>query len=106
VAGPAQGFTPPMAGGGRWSRYRYLVLRDLCELPEEDGALVEARAKAHQNGPVSEVLAKMNPDGYWVEPGPGYNPKYRSTVWAVILLAQMGAKVDLMTASLWHAPIS
>jgi hypothetical protein len=73
---------------------RYLVLRDLCELPEEDGDLVEARAKAHQDGPVSEVLAKMNPEGYWVEPGPGYNPKYRSTVWAVILLAQMGAKVD------------
>jgi hypothetical protein len=37
----------------------------------------------------------MNPHGYWVEPGPGYNPKYRSTVWAVILLAQMGARVEL-----------
>jgi hypothetical protein len=72
----------------------YLVLRDLCELPKEDGALVAARVKAHQHGPVSEVLAKMNPEGYWVEPGPGYNPKYRSTVWAVVLLAQMGAKVD------------
>jgi hypothetical protein len=33
----------------------------------------------------------MDPAGYWVEPGPGYNPKYRSTVWAVLLLAQLGA---------------
>ena len=33
----------------------------------------------------------MYAEGYRVEPGPGYNPKYRSTVWAVILLAQLGA---------------
>jgi len=26
-----------------------------------------------------------------VEPGPGYNPKYQSTVWSIILLAQLGA---------------
>jgi hypothetical protein len=36
----------------------------------------------------------MHPDGYWVEPGPGYRPKYRSTVWALILLAQLGASAD------------
>ena len=35
----------------------------------------------------------MEEDGYWVEPGPGYNPKYRSTVWALSLLAQLGATV-------------
>jgi hypothetical protein len=33
------------------------------------------------------VVDAMADDGYWVEPGPGYNPKYRSTVWALILLA-------------------
>jgi hypothetical protein len=36
----------------------------------------------------------MEEAGYWVEPGPGYNPKYRSTVWAIILLAQLGATVE------------
>jgi hypothetical protein len=36
----------------------------------------------------------MEEAGYWVEPGPGYNPKYRSTVWAIILLAQLGATVQ------------
>ncbi len=36
----------------------------------------------------------MAPEGYWVEPGPGYLPKYRSTVWALILLAQLGARVE------------
>ena len=33
----------------------------------------------------------MHPEGYWVEPGPGYNPKYRSTVWSLIMLGQLGA---------------
>jgi hypothetical protein len=33
----------------------------------------------------------MKPAGYWSLAGPGYNPKYRSTVWSIILLAQLGA---------------
>jgi hypothetical protein len=37
----------------------------------------------------------MHPEGYWVEPGPGYRPKYSSTVWAVIMLAQLGASVHI-----------
>jgi hypothetical protein len=36
----------------------------------------------------------MNPAGFWVEPGPGYNPKYFSTVWSLVLLAQLGASAD------------
>ena len=29
----------------------------------------------------------------WAEAGAGYNPKYRSTVWSIVLLAQLGASV-------------
>ncbi len=36
----------------------------------------------------------MNELGYWVKPGAGYNPKYRSTVWSIILLAQLGARAS------------
>lgn len=46
-----------------------------------------------QSGPIATILAQMDPAGYWVTPGPGYNPKYRSTVWSVILLAELGASV-------------
>jgi hypothetical protein len=74
---------------------RYLALRDLVGLSEHDRELVEARLTAHEQGPISTLLAEMDPAGYWVEPGPGYNPKYRSTVWAVILLAQLGASVNM-----------
>ena len=31
--------------------------------------------------------------GIGLTAGPGYNPKYRSTVWAIILLAQLGASM-------------
>jgi len=70
---------------------RYLVLRDLLKLPPDDKKLKSARKIAHQAGSIAWVLSHMEKEGYWVKPGPGYNPKYRSTVWSMILLAQLGA---------------
>ncbi len=70
---------------------RYLALRDLTGLSKEDAELKSARRKAHKEGPIAQVLSNMEKAGYWVRPGPGYNPKYRSTVWSIILLAQLGA---------------
>lgn len=73
---------------------RYLALRDLLGRPADDAELLAARRLAHSAGPIAAVLDAMAPEGYWVEPGPGYNPKYRATVWSVILLAQLGARVE------------
>jgi hypothetical protein len=73
---------------------RYLALRDLLDLFPDEKKLKPARKAAHKEGPIAVVLSKMNEEGYWVKPGPGYNPKYRSTVWAMILLAQLGASVS------------
>lgn len=73
---------------------RYLALRDLLDLSINDPELAAARTIAHTHGPIAEVLAQMHPEGYWVEPGSGYNPKYRATVWALILLAQLGARIE------------
>ncbi len=73
---------------------RYLALRDLCDLPPEDKKLKAARRSAHREGPIATVLSHIEKDGHWVRPGPGYNPKYRSTVWSLILLAQLGASVN------------
>lgn len=73
---------------------RYLALRDLIGLGNGDAELKSARRKAHKEGPIAEVLDHMQTDGYWVKAGPGYNPKYKSTVWAIILLAQLGANIS------------
>jgi hypothetical protein len=72
---------------------RYLAMRDLLECGETDLEFRAARKSAHKNGPIATVLDAMDDGGYWVQPGPGYNPKYRSTVWAITLLAQLGASV-------------
>jgi hypothetical protein len=67
---------------------RYLALRDLMELPADSRELRAARNAAHQQGPIAAILDEMEETGYWARPGPGYNPKYRSTVWSIVLLAQ------------------
>lgn len=72
---------------------RYLALRDLLDLPADDPELARARREAHHSGPIAAILDNMAQEGYWVKPGPGYNPKYRSVVWALIALAQLGASV-------------
>ena len=73
---------------------RYLALRDLVERAEDDPELVAARQAAHQEGPIAAILEEMDPAGFWSVPGPGYLPKYRSTVWSLILLAQLGARAS------------
>lgn len=73
---------------------RYLALRDLQSLPASDPELIAARREAHLHGPIAAVLDQMHPDGYWSEPGPGYLPKYSSTVWSLILLSQLGASIE------------
>lgn len=73
---------------------RYLALRHLLDLPPQDTGILKARQAAHMHGPIATILGKMQPDGYWSEPGAGYNPKYWSSVWSLILLAQLGASID------------
>jgi hypothetical protein len=70
---------------------RYLALKQLSE--SSPAALNQASEAAHEAGPIASVLDQMNPEGYWEEEGPGYRPKYRSTVWSLILLSQLGASI-------------
>jgi hypothetical protein len=81
---------------------RYLALRDLVGLHDGDLELVEAQKAAHTQGPIAIILNQMHPDGYWSRPGAGYNPKYYSAVWSLIMLAQLGASIR-MDARITHA---
>ena len=69
---------------------RYLAMRHLVGLPPDDPELIEARALAYSQGPIAAVLNGMTEVGTQSKPDAGYNPKYFSTQWAVILLAQLG----------------
>jgi len=72
---------------------RDMALGDLLDVPLNDPRRRTARQEAISSGNTGLVLSHMEPEGYWVKPGPGYGPKYKSTVWAVTLLGQLGAKV-------------
>lgn len=74
---------------------RYLTLRDIVGLDAEDPVLVKARIDAHQNGPIAAILDEMETEGFWAKPGHGYLPKYRSSVWSLISLGQLGASVEM-----------
>jgi hypothetical protein len=71
---------------------RYIALRDLVKASGTE--LLKAQKAAHTAGPIASVLDKMNREGYWVQSGPGYYPKYTGTVWSVILLSQLGASPE------------
>jgi hypothetical protein len=70
---------------------RYFALIDLLDRPGTDPDVIAARQAVMALGPVPAILAAQQPDGYWEKSGPGYYPKYRSTVWSLIYLAQLGA---------------
>ena len=70
---------------------RHFALRDLLDRPETDAELRAARTAIMDSEPVRAILAARHPDGYWVKPGPGYRPKYTSTVWQIIFLADLAA---------------
>jgi len=72
---------------------RYLALRDLANNAGED-EIAAARKAAYEGGPIATILENMSAEGYWAKEGPGYLPKYRSTVWALITLAQLGASAS------------
>lgn len=73
---------------------RYLALRDIVKILADDPELAAARRAAHKNGPIDSILSYMDPEGFWMKAGHGYLPKYRSTVWSITLLAQLGASVS------------
>jgi len=72
---------------------RYLAMRDLVD--GDKAELLTAKQRAYSEGPIAQVLANMNKEGYWEQPGAGYYPKYKGTVWSIILLAQLGASIEM-----------
>jgi hypothetical protein len=70
---------------------RAFALRDLLGAPADDPEVRAAHRSANRASPVREILEAQQPEGWWGKPGPGYGPKYRSTLWSMIFLGQLGA---------------
>jgi len=75
---------------------RYFALRDLLDRPAGDPELLAARATIPSSPTVRAILAAQRPDGRfaWTTNEGTYFPKYTTTHWQVILLAELGLTVD------------
>lgn len=74
---------------------KYLTLTRLLGLPGNDRAAVEAREQIPDWPPVKRILDKQRDNGGWDEGESWYHPKYKSTVWQLILLSQVGIDPSL-----------
>lgn len=74
---------------------RYWTLLDLIGRSENDSEVVSTRKGIASSPPVAELLKEQHTEGYWGEPEDVYWPKWRATVWPLILLAEMGVPGEL-----------
>jgi hypothetical protein len=70
---------------------RYFALRHLLDRTEDDRDVQAARRAIMRSDPVQKILVAQKPEGFWVKPGSGYSPKYQSTSWQILFLAELGA---------------
>jgi hypothetical protein len=70
---------------------RHLALRQLLDRDPADPDVLAEQSAAMEAPPIATILAAQSPEGWWSKPGSGYLPKYRSSVWQVIFLDQLGA---------------
>jgi len=70
---------------------RYFTLKEINCLDNDHHEVNNAQRQIMESGPVPVILAAQDQEGYWVESGSGYYPKYKGSVWQIIMLAKLGA---------------
>lgn len=70
---------------------RFFTLRDVLDRPADDPEVRRAAAAIMKSGPVAAILAAQHADGSWGEASGSLLHGYKSTVWQVYLLAELGA---------------
>ena len=69
---------------------RYLTLTKLLNVSPRRREAVETRKRIPEWEPVRKILAKQKRNGGWDEGRTWYLPKYKSTVWQLLILSQTG----------------
>ncbi len=70
---------------------RYLTLRSLLARPAGDPEVEAAHQAIMTEGPVPAILAGQTDEGNWAGERGYYTPKYTSTHWSMLLLAELNA---------------
>ncbi|TLZ64780.1 MAG: terpene cyclase/mutase family protein [Methanobacteriota archaeon] len=69
---------------------RYLALTTLQGKPETAPEVRAANAQIPKKGWAADILAKQDPAGWWARGENLYTPKYLSTNWMLLILADLG----------------
>ncbi|HUI38060.1 MAG TPA: hypothetical protein VLY85_00350, partial [Thermoplasmata archaeon] len=69
---------------------RYLARTQVLGAPESDPEVRADRAEIPRTGWAADILSEQRPGGYWVGADDLYRPKYRSTNWMLLILADLG----------------
>lgn len=69
---------------------RYRTLTELLGRSAKDPDVVLAQRAIPRTGWVAEILAERDPEGWWAAGTSLYTPKYHSTVWRLLVLADLG----------------
>ncbi len=70
---------------------RFFTLTGLLRAAPDDPEVAAARRAIMCEGAVPRILAEQQADGHWEGPDRFYSPKYRGTVWQLLILAELGA---------------
>lgn len=70
---------------------RYLTLVHLLKRPDTNAAVIKERQEMKENGPIPVILGHQVDTGGWEGEHSYYTPKYRSTHWSMLLLAELSA---------------
>ncbi|MCI4347135.1 MAG: terpene cyclase/mutase family protein [Thermoplasmata archaeon] len=73
---------------------RYRTLRELLGKPETDSEVREAKRRIPKIGWGARILARRDPKGWWDNGTNLYQPKYLSTNWQLLVLADLGLTRD------------
>jgi len=69
---------------------RYLTLTELLDRPEDDPEVRDSRQAIPARGWAADILARQDPDGWWASREAFYRPKYLSSNWMLLILADLG----------------
>jgi len=68
---------------------RYLTLTQVLQKPVHDAEVQAVRSEITVSKPVSSILSRQDPEGFWSSKKHYYSPKYRSSHWTMLLLTEL-----------------
>jgi len=74
---------------------RHFTLTEVLDRSEDDPEVVAAKKAIPDSPTVRAILAAQHPEGYWERADSTYSPKYKSTLWQLIILSELGVGVIL-----------